>query len=436
MTVLSLLTGRRVLPGSNHSMQRRALVRFAIPLLAAGAWGAASPPATDNVAFVVPKNPVAGEKARQRASRRHAKIHGNPGLRVVLMPVPHKEQPRTEKAPAPAATLSGYVLDVDGGEKQRADGPVILTIPKDAVQLVVRLTPVDRPSETIRRETIPVVRPGSSGVRPRSGQRPPDEPPPGNTSENPPPKDVPPSDDSPTPPPPDTTPPPPPPSTPPPPSDCSASTVTTAGGVDVIHGTNSGDAREVSVAVDDAPASIVAATRDAVFWDVPENLTAGSHRVTFQRGRGVPPVELPVHVLGLAMNADQTQLVRGQATPMHVTVTGLDQLPESAWESALPPADLVDLESLARKIKGLRVPKPGEPGLVLLVIENRSPDVIRMGKQNLIVMELHRSDFAHGPYTFDDTLQSIHRGAFQIHGSVIAFLKPVSGRIVAAPPGS
>jgi hypothetical protein len=385
MAILSIPAGRQIL--------RRPfgwLAVFVLLLWPDRAQSAASAPAGDTVTLVLPKKLVPGEKA---SGSGHAgdtqKYTEVAGLRVVLTPVVRKEEPRKESA-ASAGTLSGYVFDVDG-EEHRADQPVVLTISKDAVQLVVRLTPVNEPKKTVRRDVVPVVPIG------------------GGSATAPPPQET-------------------------PPSGCSMSPVTTAGGVEVIRGATSGDSRDVAVSVDDVPAAVVASTRDSVFWDVPEGLSAGPHRVVFRPSPGAEPVELTLYVLGLAMSADQTKLMTGQATPMHVVVTGLDQLPESAWESAIPLDDLVDLPALAGRVKGFRSPNPGEPGFVLLVIENRSPDVIRMGKSNLIVLELHRSDFAKGPFTYDDVLQSLHRGNFQIHGTVFAFVKASFGR--ASPPKS
>ena len=384
MTIPSAPTGR-------HALRRIfvCLALFVGPFCSARVEAAAPASAADNVSLVLPKKLVPGEKASGSARvgdpQKYAEVAG---LRVVLTPVTRKEPPKKENA-SPSADLSGYVFDVDG-EQHRADQPVVLTISKDAVQLVVRLTPVNEPRKTIRRDVVPIVHGG------------------GGSASAPPPET--------------------------PPTGCSMSSVTTAGGVEVIHGPPSGDSRDVTVSVDDAPAPVVASTRDSVFWDVPDNLSAGLHRVVFRPSPGAEPVELTFYVLGLAMSADQTKLLTGQATPMHVVVTGLDQLPKSAWESALPPDDLVDLPALTGQVKGFRTPKPGEPGFVLLVIENRSPDVIRMGKSNLIVLELHQSDFAKGAFTYDDVLQSLHRGNFQIHGTVYAFVKASFAR--TGPPKS
>jgi len=135
-------------------------------------------------------------------------------------------------------------------------------------------------------------------------------------------------------------------------------------------------------------------------------------------------------VLGLAMSADRTTLMRGQSTDMHVTVTGLESLPASAWASATqPPSDLVDLTSTSKRVQDFHAPQPGERGEVVLILENRSPTTVHMGKHgDFIVLHLHQQDFAHGAYTYNDRLQSLQSGGFNIEGTVAAFLKPVEGQ--------
>lgn len=200
--------------------------------------------------------------------------------------------------------------------------------------------------------------------------------------------------------------------------------VAVQGGVQVIHGDTSGNGNTMKVAVDDMPAKIVAAKPGTVFWQVPPMAAPGPHEVVFTPGPGKTRVALPLYVVNLKMSADNTKLLKGQSTRMHVTITGLEQLPASAWQSDLPPKELVDLRRWEERAGGARAPKASEPGMVVLVLENQSPQTIRMGSHgDRIVLQLHQRDFAKGPYTYEDKLQSLQGGGFGIRGTVTAFLK-------------
>jgi len=205
--------------------------------------------------------------------------------------------------------------------------------------------------------------------------------------------------------------------------------VMTAGAVQVMYGQTVGNSTEMRILVDDQPVRIVAAKPGTAFWDVPKTLAPGPHRVVVSPGPGFERVVMAVRVLGFAMRADQTSLLRGQSTQMHVTVTGLEDLPASAWASATPPSDLVDIVALRKRVQDFRAPQPSERGAVLLILENRSPNTIRMGKRgDSIVLLLHQQDFAHGTYTYQDKLQSLQSGGFDIEGTVVAFLNPIAGQ--------
>jgi hypothetical protein len=202
--------------------------------------------------------------------------------------------------------------------------------------------------------------------------------------------------------------------------------VASSGSVMVIHGDTSGNSTVMSLTVDGIPALIVSARPGLLFWRVPE-LTPGLHLVTLHPGPGRKPVDLPLYILRLIMSADLLNLMRGQWTLMHVMITGLDRLPESAWQYGQPPAELLDLQGWASRNGGVSPPNPSGPGTVVLVLENKSPETIRMGKKgDRIVLELRQQDFAKGPYVYEDRLQSIKSGGFDIRGAVTAFLSPVA----------
>jgi hypothetical protein len=128
------------------------------------------------------------------------------------------------------------------------------------------------------------------------------------------------------------------------------------------------------------------------------------------------------------MSADETSMTRGQSTEMHVTIDGLEEMPAAFWRAAAPPSDLVDVASIEQRAKGFHPPKSTEPGTVLLLIENHSPAQIKMGKSGeRVVLQLHQSDFAKGPYTYQDKLQSVNSGGFDISGTMVSYVGDVGG---------
>ena len=63
---------------------------------------------------------------------------------------------------------------------------------------------------------------------------------------------------------------------------------------------------------------------------------------------------------------------------------------------------------------------------MLLLLENETPAQVRLGKEGTrIVLQLHQKDFAQGPYTYTERIQSLQSGGFSITGTVVAFLKDV-----------
>jgi len=85
---------------------------------------------------------------------------------------------------------------------------------------------------------------------------------------------------------------------------------------------------------------------------------------------------------------------------------------------------------LARHAPGLHS-APGESG-VLLVIENASRETgtISPATNERAVLMLHKSDFAHGPYTFKGVFKSFRAGGFVINGITAAYLAPLVGQAV------
>jgi len=204
---------------------------------------------------------------------------------------------------------------------------------------------------------------------------------------------------------------------------CSMPPIAPEGGVEVVHGTASGNASEMSVNVDGQPADILAARPGVLIWKLSPATTVGSHDVTLVPGPGRRPVKVSLSVYGMKMTVDQSHLLRGQSTRLHVTIFGLENLPASAWESAMPDPELVNIAHL-EQVAGLPVSKLSEP-TIFLVLESDSK-TIRIGKKNCVVLSLHRQDFAKGPYQHEVKVESRERGPFAIRGHFAAYLKNVA----------
>ena len=181
-----------------------------------------------------------------------------------------------------------------------------------------------------------------------------------------------------------------------------------------------------SVDVGGRPGVILAETPQALFWLLPDDVPHGSISVTItDAGRGA---RFPVYVLGLGMSADQLRLLRGQSTQMQATVFGPDLMPADAWKAGDVSAT-VDLALVGRLFPDFRIPRPGDPGVLFLRIDNVSRDTVSMkpSKNESFLVNLTRGDFASGPYTYRARIQSKKAGGFTINGLVVGFFAPIPG---------
>jgi hypothetical protein len=354
----------------------------------------AGPAEQKTIAIALPANAQPGDTISVTATDDPAEIaemQEIPGIHITLVPV----TPPTQASLTPASEtggdiLGGVVVEVNG-KKQRADKPLVAELGPAAETIAVKLLTMDSDSRVIGQDSVPVSAAKPSPKVPTETAKPESY-------------DMPP--------------------------------VTKPGAVEVIHGPESGNANEMHIAVDGKPAKILAATPRSVFWRVPADLPAGAqgteHTVVFTRSDavgGAPErVAFPIYEAITNMREDRSKLVKGQSATIYITVSGPEKFPVSAWKWAMPPSDLVDVNSLEAGKSGLKAPKSNEEGSVVVLIENENPDVVRLGNKNTIILQLHQQDFAHGPYTFNVTLHSIHKGKYVIRCRVVAFLKAVQGQ--------
>ena len=203
-------------------------------------------------------------------------------------------------------------------------------------------------------------------------------------------------------------------------------------GVQVVHGPFAGSSTSTAVAVDGEPAKILAESPRAVFFKNPAQVAPGAHRVLVSES-GKPVASFPVSVVGLRLTADSLEVVKGGSTGIHASVVGADSIPASAWKGGVDNA-LVDTRQLSKLGSGVKVPKAGDSGAIVLHVQNGSRDTVKLanGKDEAIVQVLHRDAFASGPYTFHGKIVSTRGGPFKITARVLSLLAPIPGEAPAA----
>jgi hypothetical protein len=195
--------------------------------------------------------------------------------------------------------------------------------------------------------------------------------------------------------------------------------VCSASGVMVIHGAFGGDARRTEIAINGRPARKLAESSDAAYFDVPETVRPGRNRVELREaGRSA---SFDLFVPGLAISAERTRLQRGESSTFDVTLSGLENIPASAWRSGTP-SDLYDLRALRQKAPALNKISPGSDGSVVLLIENKSPEIVTMESQNALAIPLSRDDLKKGPYDYHGTLTANETGEYQLEAEVVPLL--------------
>ncbi len=208
------------------------------------------------------------------------------------------------------------------------------------------------------------------------------------------------------------------------PSDFSTTPVLQPGEIQVIRGPFHGNAFYTGVTIGGKKARVIAEEPGRVFVRVPDDVPAGKNEIVCHEGG--TGVRMPVYVLTLQMSADQLKLEKGQSTAYYVVVGGLETMPENEWrEGALPGG--MDPEELRRLAPNFRAPKAGGPGVVLLVIQNMSPEVVAMDKSLVVVKELGPAAFKGGPFKYTGRITAHRAGGFSINGTAAPFIAAVTG---------
>lgn len=190
-----------------------------------------------------------------------------------------------------------------------------------------------------------------------------------------------------------------------------------------VQAPSSADPKTARVTISEKPATLVTGTPRGWNCLVPADVAPGAATVVYEEtGRRM---SAKTAVLALILGADKTNLLRGESTAYSTKVLGLGAIPESAWTTPYSP-DPTARAILAGAAPGM-APREGEPGKILLVIENRSPETISIDgeKAGRIVLTIDRAAVTNGTFDYKGTIRSKKAGGFNIRATVIPLLAPV-----------
>jgi hypothetical protein len=389
------------------------------PSTGTGGKTSTGPTEVKTVAIAMPANAQAGDTITGTATddpTEIAEMQEIPGIHITLVPVTQPAQTSsTTTQTGGDDTLAGVVVQVNG-EKQPADKPLVAMLGPAAQTIAIELLTNDTEPRVIGQDSVPVTAttPGTTTPTEPGTAMTPRSTTPTETGTATTPRSTVPTETE----------------------DYEMPPVTKPGAVEVIHGATSGNANDMQIAVDGEPAKILTATPRSASWRVPADLTAGAessvHTVVFTlkdpAGGAPKSVTFPMDAVQIGMSEGSSKLVKGQTNPVEVTVSIPKGLQASAWQSGTPSSDLVDLKTLAGGKSGLKSPKPKEEGFIAVLIENESPGVVRLGKTDTIVLQLHQKDFTNGSYTYNTTLKTIGAGSYVVRSRVVSFLKDAQGQ--------
>ena len=188
-------------------------------------------------------------------------------------------------------------------------------------------------------------------------------------------------------------------------------------GVCLVHGPFHGNSSKTHIAVNGEPAELLAETPRETFFE-PRTVRTGRNDVTVNEDGRVE--SFAMFAPNLAIHTDRAVVKQGETIAFEVTITGLKEMPASAWRAGRP-SELYDLSASAG---GVNLPPAGGEGEILLVIKNKSPEIVTMsgGQGEVVVVALKRADLVAGTYEYDASLTARQAGAFNLEASLIPML--------------
>ncbi len=334
------------------------------------------------VGLVYDKDSRPGDRVSASLTTDPKKYENIPALGVVEMKVPANSAASTN-------SLQGLVVDLGDGRQQPANQPLTVQIGQNSTSIPVKVIQEGN-TQPVAQSSVPITQ-GQSNITVTNTGKPSDF----------------------------TTPP-------------------VCLNTSVIHGPLSGDAgTSTRIMVDNQTVNIVAETPRSAYFELPAKTPVGLHTLTVQDG--AHRAQFPIVNMALVMKADQLQLQRGQSTNYSATVQ-IGQVPDSVWQNGGVTPEVVNTARLAKLAPGFHVPNAGEPGAILLSIENASRDTVSVKPSDQVTRALHKEDFPNGQFTISGTIQSKQTGGFVLNGLAEAFFAPVQGHqteggVISGGPG-
>lgn len=335
------------------------------------------------VGFVLPAQMRVGERVSGTIVDNPEQYEAMPEVAVIRIGLPLEGR-------GDASRLSGWELQIEGADAQRADGAVSFRIPKSAsLKLIFRQ--VKDPAQSVTRTlNLPV-----------SSRKP-----------------LPPS------------------------KSFQSDPFCMKGQLCVVRGLFSGDSRKTFAAFESQPAVIIAESQSEAYLRIPDLASSGGRTLFLAEGAKV--AGLPVVVGELAINGNGRELKAGDKLVMSVSLDGPGDLQEGAWEG-----DVVSTDALGRArklIPGFRLSegraekrkadeeaehsREKREAEILLILKNGNPQQIslRGSKNDMLVFHLGEAAFERGEFRYSLLVEVERAGKIDIKGYVVSFLAPVAGQ--------
>ena len=356
--------------------------------------------ANREVGLVMPVQAYAGERVSGSVVANPAEYETMAGVTVTRVAVP------LELA-GPASTLAGWTVEVPGESPQRADGPIVFTVPRSGSGLNVTFRQTGNSAHSVSK----LINFAPSSPKQQK-----------------------------------------------PPRLFEAAALCMKGQLCTVRGPFSGDSGKTVAAFEDRPAMVVAETPDTAYIRIPDLTEAGPRPLFLAEGSKV--VALPVAVGEFSVYNGEKELQPGQTLVTFPIVEGPSDIADGAWLPGNFPA--TNLEEARKLIPGFQLPREdrgarekrearqkGESkekreddekkgGAILLVVKNMTPEQVSMrgAKDQMIVFHLNDESFRRGEFKYDLIVDAIKSGHFDIRGYVIPFLAPVRGQEFSRKPSA
>ena len=350
------------------------------------------------VGLVMPAQVYPGERVSGSVAANPAEYEGVAGVTVTQVAVPL--EPAGE-----ASTLAGWTVEVPGENPQRADGPIVFTVPRGGSGLNLTFRQTGNSSHSVSKV---ISLPQSAPKKQKA------------------------------------------------PTSFEAAALCLKGQLCAVRGPFSGDTGKTFATFEDRPAMVVAETPDSAYISIPDLTEPGARPLFIAEGSKV--VALPVAVGEFIIRNGDRELQSGGTVMTFPSLDGPGDIPDVAWRPGNFPA--TNLEEARKLIPGFQLPREdraargkreaqqkGESnekreadekkgGAILLVVKNMTPEQVslRGAKDQMIVFHLNDESFSRGEFKYDLPVDAIKSGHFDIRGYVIPFLAPVRGQEFSSKP--